>query len=349
MSQSTKKAWGTGKTEYFHQLNPSLILKYIDQLGYSTTGRCLALNSLENRVYEIEVENPDAKTVSENFVIAKFYRPGRWSREQIQEEHQFLKDLITIEIPAIAPLEIDGVTLFQTSDEDGGLYYCLFPKRGGRNPDELRKEDISRLGRLMGRMHAVGKNRKFEHRISLTPQVYGQDNLESLLNESAIPEHYRANYETLARQFIETITPSFEKINYQRVHGDCHWGNLLHTEAEGFFFIDFDDVVSGPVVQDFWLMIPGRDDYSKAQREEFIESYTMWADFSHRELALIEPLRGLRYLHFDHWIAKRWEDPSFPAAFPHFKEDRYWAERINDIREQISLCQNPYAYDPYEY
>lgn len=349
MTESTKKAWGSGKTEYFYQLNPSLILGYIDKLGYKTTGRCLALNSLENRVYEIEIENPNAKTVSENFVIAKFYRPGRWSKEQILEEHQFLSDLIAIEIPAIAPIQINGSTLFKTDDSDGPLYYCVFPKKGGRNPDELRKEDISRLGRLMGRMHSVGKNKQFNHRISLTPQIYGTDNLDSLLAENAIPEHYKNNYEVLARQFIELITSSFQGVQNQRVHGDCHWGNLLYTEKEGFFFIDFDDVVSGPVVQDFWLMIPGRDDHSKAQREEFIESYTMWADFSHRELKLIEPLRGLRYLHFDHWIAKRWEDPSFPTAFPHFRDDRYWAERINDLREQISLCQNPYAYDPYEY
>lgn len=332
------RVWGSGETEFFYQLDPATILDHIDKLGFKTTGRCLALNSLENRVYEIEIENDDAKTASERFVIAKFYRPGRWSREQILEEHQFLFDLQEAEIPVIAPLKFSGESLFETEPQK--LFYCLYPKRGGRNPDELKDSMARDLGRLLGRMHMVGRKRPFNHRVKLNPDTYGNQNLESLLAMNVIPESFKQGYEVLAKQFINQITPHFQNIPTQRVHGDCHWGNILYTETEGFFFIDFDDVVQGPVVQDLWLMIPGRDQEAQRLKEMFMESYALWSDFPRNQLKLIEALRGLRYLHFDHWIAKRWQDPSFPQAFPHFMSERYWGERINDLREQISLCES---------
>lgn len=340
------KVWGDGETEFFYQLDPAAILDHIDKLGYKTTGRCLALNSLENRVYEIEIENDDAKTASEKFVIAKFYRPGSWSKEQILEEHQFLFDLQEAEIPVIAPLKFDGVSLFETNPRK--LYYCLFPKRGGRGPDELTDSMARDLGRLLGRIHLIGRKRPFEHRVTLSPETYGEANLESLLAMNLIPENFKQSYESLAQQFINLIKPHFQNIALQRVHGDCHWGNVLYTEQDGFFFIDFDDVVKGPVVQDLWLMIPGRDQEAARLKELFLESYALWSDFPRSQLKLIEALRGLRYLHFDHWIAKRWQDPSFPNAFPHFNSERYWGERINDLREQIELCQRELtAYDYY--
>lgn len=342
MNSKKKALWGSGETEYFHQLDPVTLLDQIDCLGLRTTGRCLALNSLENRVYEVEIENDDAKTASERFVIAKFYRPGRWSREQIQEEHEFLFDLKEAEIPVIAPLKINGESLFQTEADKGSLLYCLFPKKGGRNPDELNDQMARDLGRLLGRVHLIGRKKKFQHRLSLTPEIYGQDNLESLLSMNIIPEQFKQSYETLAQQFIDLIKPHFKNLELQRVHGDCHWGNILHNEMEGFFFIDFDDVVNGPVVQDLWLIMPGRDQEAIRQRELFLESYSLWSDFPHSQLKLIEALRGLRYLHFDNWIAKRWSDPSFPNAFPLFETERYWGEKINDLREQISLCQSAF-------
>jgi len=348
MTQENEKkgidAWGSGKTQFFYQLDPVSILKYIDDLGLRTTGRCLPLNSLENRVYEIEIDNPKAKHVSENFVIAKFYRPGRWSKEQIKEEHQFLFDLVEAELPAIAPLTFDGESLFET--QDGELYYCVFPKRGGRNPDEFNEDQLRQLGRLLGRLHLIGQKRSGEHRVELNVTNYGVQNLQSVLEDKHIPDNYRESYETLVKQFIETINPLFKKIAIQRIHGDCHKGNVLYNEDHGFFFIDFDDFVRGPVVQDLWTLIPGRDDYAKKERDIFIEAYELWNDFPHQQLKLIEPLRGLRTIHFDAWIGKRWADPSFPAAFPHFTSDRYWAERLVDIREQISLCQQLNV-DPY--
>ncbi len=347
MTDDSNKVWGTGETEFFYQLSPDVILDHIDKLGLKTTGRCLALNSLENRVYEIEIENDAAKTASERFVIAKFYRPGRWSREQILEEHEFIFDLHDAEIPVIAPLKFDGESLFET--EGNKLFYCLFPKRGGRNPDELNDSMARNLGRLLGRIHLIGRKKPFKHRLALTPETYGSANLDSLLSMSVIPEAFKNGYESLASQFITLIKPHFENVPRQRVHGDCHWGNILYTETDGFFFIDFDDVVSAPVAQDLWLIIPGRDQEALRLRELFLESYALWSDFPRNQLKLIEALRGLRYLHFDHWIAKRWQDPSFPQAFPHFNTERYWGERINDLREQISLCESlNYTYYDYE-
>ena len=330
-------AWGAGKTQFFYQLDPVSILKYIDQLGLKTTGRCLPLNSLENRVYEIEIDNPKAKTISENFVIAKFYRPGRWSKDQIKDEHQFLFDLQDAELPAIAPLRFDGESIFET--DDGELFYCLFPKKGGRNPDEFNEDQLRQLGRLLGRLHLIGQKRKGQHRVELNIDNYGHQNLKSILEDNHLPENYKESYESLVKQFITTITPLFKNLAIQRIHGDCHKGNILYNENDGFFFIDFDDFVRGPVVQDLWTIIPGRDDYAQRDKDTFLEAYELWNEFPYQQLRLIEPLRGLRTIHFDAWIGKRWADPSFETAFPHFKSDRYWAERMIDLRELISMCQ----------
>lgn len=342
IKRDNNSLWGKGETEHFNQLDPITLLDQIDSLGLRTTGRCLALNSLENRVYEVEIENPNAKTQSDHFVIAKFYRPGRWSKEQIQEEHDYLFDLKEAEIPVIAPLKFEEKSLFQTEESKGGLFYCIYPKRGGRNPDELNDEMCRDLGRLLGRIHLLGQKRKFNHRLALTPQSYGHSNLESLLDMNFIPESFKKTYQQIASQFLNLITPHFKNIETQRIHGDCHWGNILHSETEGFFFIDFDDVVQGPVVQDLWLLMPGRDQEAKQRRSLFLESYSYWNDFPHSQLKLIEALRGLRYLHFDNWIAKRWNDPSFPNAFPLYETERYWGERINDLREQISFCEEAF-------
>lgn len=330
---SVKSAWGSGKTQYFSHLDPVTILEHVDLLGLSTTGRCLPLNSLENRVYEIEIDNPKAKTSQENFVIAKFYRPGRWSKAQIKEEHEFLFDLEEAEIPAISPLCFEGESLFETKNRE--LFYCLFPKKGGRNPDELKDSQLRQLGRLQGRLHLIGKKRQSKYRIELNIANYGKMNLQSVLEMNHIPPTYKESYQTLTQQFLEMITPLFQNIELQRIHGDCHRGNILSNERDEFFLIDFDDFVRGPVIQDIWTIITGRDHHAQRERELFLEGYEMWNDFPHEQLKLIEPLRGLRTLHFDAWIGKRWGDPAFAQTFPLFATDRYWSERIIDLREQI--------------
>jgi len=305
--------WGSGETEFFYQLTPDLVLDYIDKIGFKTTGRCLPLNSMENR------------------------GPGRRSREQILEEHEFLFDLQNIDIPVIAPLTFDNESLFEMSEQK--LYYCVFPKRGGRNPDELSKEQVEQVGRLMGRLHYAGARKSADHRIQLNPITYGENNLSYFLTTDMIPAQFKDAYQKLGKQFIDLIEPKFQHTKMQRIHGDCHWGNLLYSEQDGFFFIDFDDMVMGPVVQDLWLLLPGRDQEAIDKRNLFIEGYEQWNDFPMDQMQLIEPLRGLRYLHFDAWIARRYADPAFQVAFPYFTEERYWAERLQDLREQIELSQ----------
>lgn len=336
--------WGNKETEYFYKLTPEAIMDAVELYGLKPTGRTLPLNSMENRVYEIEIENDDAKTVSENFVVSKFYRPGRWSMEQIKDEHIFLKDLIASEIPAIAPIEHNGETVFK--HDESGLFFCLFPKKGGRHKDELKDEEVEILGRTLARLHTVGRQKKSEHRVELTPQTYGLGNLQMIEEANVLPSHLRETYPALVKQIVEMITPHFKDKPLQRIHGDCHWGNVLWDE-EIPFFVDFDDMVRGFPVQDIWLLIPGRDQEAIQKRNLLLSAYEEIADFDYSSLKLIEPLRTLRYIHFSAWITKRWEDPSFKAAFPHFADGSYWDVQAADLQEQIRLIDQ--AFTPQSY
>lgn len=312
------------------------------------TGRTLPLNSMENRVYEIEIENESAKTPSESFVISKFYRPGRWSKEQISDEHEFLKDLINAEIPAIAPIEFKGETVFKHTDS--GLLYCLFPKKGGRHKDELNDEEVEILGRTMARLHSVGKSKESKYRVELTPQTYGLGNLQMIEEADVLPLHLKKSYPALVKKIVDLITPHFQGRPMQRIHGDCHWGNVLwdvSTETPKPFFVDFDDMVKGLPVQDIWLLIPGRDQEAIQRRNLLLSAYEEIADFDHSSIKLIEPLRTLRYIHFSAWITKRWEDPSFKAAFPQFGTDSYWEIQYGDLQEQLMHINN--AFNPSYY
>ena len=341
-----KKVWGDGKTEFFYQLTPELVLDSIEELGFKTTGRCLPLNSMENRVYEIEIHlDTPATSASDNFKVAKFYRPGRWSKEQILEEHEYLNDLKNAEIPVIAPLKFNGETLFET--KEGNLFFCLYDKKGGRNLDEADTEQIRWLGRLLGRMHSIGAGKASHHRINLNVQTYGHENLEFLLSNNLIPDLYKQGYESMCQQIFSLSEPLFKNIPAHRIHGDCHWGNLIWDEEKGPFFVDFDDMVNAPAVQDLWLILPGRDEDTKQKQEVFIESYNYWHDFPRSSLNLIEPLRTLRYIHFSAWIGKRWEDPAFKAAFPYYGSEEYWTSQINDLREQLMLIQQIPQYPDY--
>ena len=334
-------AWGTEQTKFFYELTPDRILEAVEQIGFQCTGRVLQLNSMENRVYEVEIEpeDPDAvHTPSDTFKIVKFYRPSRWSKEQIAEEHQFLFDLTAVDIPVIAPIrDKNGDSIF--TDESTSMLYSISPKMGGRNPQELSDPQLEQIGRLMARMHTVGASKPFKHRIQITPAIYGIDNLEYLLKEDLISTHARNSFETLARQLISTCTPWFEGIQTQRIHGDAHLGNLLWND-NGPFWVDFDDNVTGPPVQDLWLMTPGRDPESIRQRDLIVQGYQQMRDFDRRTLRLIEPLRGLRMIHFVAWIARRWEDKAFKQAFPDFGSDRYWADQLEGLRDIISVIQN---------
>jgi Ser/Thr protein kinase RdoA (MazF antagonist) len=334
-------AWGDEKTRFFFELTPDRVLDAVEASGLHCTGRCMALNSFENRVYDVELDAgsdvesgaPGTLSASTNRRVIKFYRPGRWSREQILEEHQFLQDLRDAEVPAIAPLRFpDGATLHATPT---GMWYAIFPKVGGRAPDEFTDEQLLRIGRLLARVHGVGASRPAPHRIQISPATYGAANLEYLLTKW-VPLDFRARYEAVVQKILSITTPWFEGAPVQRVHGDCHPGNLL-SNNDGYFFLDFDDMVQGPPVQDVWLLVPGRDTESRAQREVLLEGYAEMRAFDRTTLKLIEPLRALRFIHYTAWIARRWEDPAFPLAFPEFNSHPYWHDETCDLEEQLRI------------
>jgi Ser/Thr protein kinase RdoA (MazF antagonist) len=335
-----KAAWGEDQTRYFFELTPDRVLDAVESSGLVCSGRCQSLNSFENRVYDVELEvdvesGSPARHPSENHRVVKFYRPGRWNEAQILEEHQFLADLVADEIPAIAPLSFpDGKTLHQM--KESGIWYTVFPKVGGRAPDELSDEQLMRIGRLSARIHNVGAKRQAEHRLKLDPNTYGLANLEFLLQGNWIPLEFQGKYEKLVREICRISEPLFAATPVQRVHGDCHLGNLLWNQS-GPFFLDFDDMIRAPVVQDLWLLLPGRDSEAIRQREVFLEAYCEMRAFDRAQLKLIEPLRALRFIHYTSWVARRWQDPAFPPAFPEFNTHQYWADETQDLQEQLRL------------
>lgn len=322
-------------TRFFHGLTPDRILEAVEASGFRCTGRCLALNSMENRVYDVEIEVEGAvKSPSERFRIAKFYRPGRWSREQIEAEHEFLRELVEDEISAVAPLALPGGgTLGELGDL--GIHYALFPRVGGRIRDEIDLEEARQLGRLLARMHTVGARRSASPRLSLHPDTYARANLEFLLQSATIPPVYRERYCALVDAMCARSTPWFEETAAQRIHGDCHLGNVLWGREETML-VDFDDMVEGPCVQDVWLMTPGRDEYARSRRDAILEGYEQIRDFDYRSLRLVEPLRFLRLVHFSAWIARRWEDAAFPRVFSEFGSERYWGEQIEALSECLA-------------
>lgn len=326
--------WGTSQTQFFYKLTPEALLDAIEKsLGRRSTGRIMTLNSMENRVYEVELEDSGNNDKCES-VIAKFYRPGRWFPEQIEEEHQFLADLIAEEIPAVAPFELsNGLTLDQLPDS--GILFSIFPKISGRSPDELDEDEALQVGRLIARMHNVGASRTAPNRIKLSIASYGEESLRYLKDHHCVPKELEDSYFTLASQMLVQGAPHIASLPTQRIHGDGHLGNLLRGR-NGLFWVDFDDMVTGPCIQDLWLLLPSRDAYGRKQLFTLVEGYRQMREFDMQSVRGIEILRSLRMLHFSAWIAKRWEDPAFPKAFPQFGTFAYWRNQLDDFREQIS-------------
>lgn len=324
------------ETKYFYELTPDVILESVEQFGFRCTGRVLALNSMENRVYEVEVEIEEELPPSarERFRVVKFYRPGRWTKAQILEEHQFLLELLEAEIPVIAPVRHDDQTLKRAGET--GILCAVFEKAAGRNPDELTDEQLLWVGRLLGRMHGVGASRPAQHRISLDVQTYGLANLEYLLDERHLPSDLEGRYERTVREICRLSEALLSGAPHQRLHGDCHFGNILWGSA-GPFFVDFDDMVVGPPVQDIWLLTPGRDEWARKQRLLLLEGYEQMCSFDYSTLKLIEPLRALRMINYSAWIARRWKDPAFPRTFPSFGSRQYWQEQYECLEEQREI------------
>lgn len=339
MANTKKKIMECDKEQAtsFFSLTPEKILEAVESFGIRCTGRCLPLNSMENRVYEVEREliETTIKKPSDRFVVAKFYRPGRWSRATIQAEHQFLRELDEAESPVICPLpDKDGETVHLV--DSLGIYVALFPKQGGRLDDELSDQKLIRLGRLIARLHAVGARAPAPERMSLSPVTFGTDNLNFLLESGLIPEPLRDAYAGSVRQIVAMSEPLFSGVKTQRLHGDLHVGNILWAD-DNPWFVDFDDMVIGPAVQDIWLLVPGRDEESKRRLEKLLEGYLEFREFDRQTLRLIEPLRALRMIHFAAWIARRWEDPSFKRVFVNFGSDQYWREQMGDLFEVVEI------------
>lgn len=310
----------------FATLSPDLVLDAVESLGYLSDARVLALNSYENRVYQVGIEG-------ETPLIAKFYRPGRWSEAAIREEHAFSLELAEHEIPVVAPLLRDGESLF----EHAGFRFALFPRRGGHAPEPGNLDQLYRLGQLLGRLHGVGASRPFQHRETMTVENFGHQSLACVLDSGFLPASLRPAYESVARDLLARLDALFASVRYTtiRLHGDCHPGNLLYRD-EAFHMVDLDDCRMGPAVQDLWMMLAGERQERLSQLSELMEGYQEFHDFDPRELALIEGLRSLRLLHYSAWLARRWDDPAFPMSFPWFANERYWGDQVLALREQLA-------------
>ena len=315
----------------YSALTPDCVLDALDSVGIRGDGRMLALGSYENRVYQVFRDD-------EPPVVAKFYRPARWTDAQILEEHAFVAELVESEIPAVAPIEIAERTLHDFAN----FRFAVFPRRGGRAPELEQPTTLAHLGRYIGRMHTVGGRRKFVHRPALTVESFGDESREFLLERGFIPEDLRPAWTSVVDQALLGVRRAYEPYRAAtiRLHGDCHGGNVLWTD-DGPHFVDFDDARSGPAVQDLWMLLSGERAAMEAQLAIVLEGYETLRDFDRRELALIEPLRTLRLVHYSAWLARRWQDPAFPAAFPWFNTQRYWQDRILELREQIALMEEP--------
>ncbi|MCH7854006.1 MAG: serine/threonine protein kinase [Proteobacteria bacterium] len=326
---------GDTSTHAYAALRPDDILAALEALGFRCDGRFLALNSYENRVYQVGIED-DAS------VVAKFYRPGRWSDAAILEEHQFTEELAAIDIPVVPPLRMGGKTLHRY----GPFRLSVSPCRGGRAPDLDNSESQQQVGRLIGRMHLHGETADFQHRPDIDLEGFGYQSQEFLLEHDFIPPELEEVYSGITEHLFDGIEASFERaggIRQIRLHGDFHPGNVLVNELQ-FHIVDFDDARTGPAIQDLWMFLSGDRHEQAPQLENLLEGYQEFRQFDARELHLIEALRTLRIMHYAAWIARRWDDPAFKVAFPWFDSPRYWDEHILTLREQAALMEEEPLY-----
>jgi Ser/Thr protein kinase RdoA (MazF antagonist) len=306
-------------------LTPEVVLDACEAAGSRPDGRLLPLNSYENRVYQVWLEDGSAR-------VLKFYRPGRWSAGQIEEEHAFARELAEREVPVVAP---------EHTSAHAGFLFAVYPRRGGRTPNLDDPKALEWIGRFIGRIHAVGAVRPFELRPSLDVKTFGDEPRAYLLENNFVPADLLAAWKAVTEQALAGVQRCFQNAGQTRsirLHGDCHPGNILWTE-DGPHFVDLDDARMGPAMQDLWMLLSGERAAMSIQLKEVLAGYEQFAAFDRRELNLLEALRTLRLIHYSAWIARRWEDPAFPAAFPWFNTQRYWQDRILELREQIALME----------
>lgn len=318
-------------TDLFLGLTPDVVFDAIEATGLRCGNLCFALNSFENRVFEIELAD-EARTRR----VAKFYRPNRWTEAQVREEHAYLRALATAEVPVCDVVTLpDGDTVGRA----GHILFCLFERQGGRAPEEIDDAQAERLGALAGRMHNVGAVLDVRHRLTLTADRL-DDSLDWLLQRGLVPQRLRRRYETAARTLSRAARERFRDVPLRPIHGDLHAGNLILREGV-LHVLDFDDMVVGPAVQDLWLLLPGRDVETVRLRERFLTGYERFRAFDHRTLDLIEPLRGIRTVDYSAWLARRWHDPIFPATWPQFGTDDWWTGATDDLEDAVEHLNAP--------
>ncbi len=316
----------------YQQLTPDLVLDAVETCGVRCDGRQYALNSYENRVYQVWLDDGSMRVV-------KFYRPQRWSDAAILEEHAYSQELVDREIPVVAPLAINGKTLH----EHGGFRFALFSKQGGRAPELDRPEVLQWLGRFMGRIHAVGAIKPFRQRPRIDVASFGEAPSKFVIDNGFVPADLKPAYLAIVRDALERVRACYAeagKVKDIRLHGDCHAGNVLWTDG-GPHFVDFDDCRSGPAVQDLWMLLSGDREAMALQLADVLRGYREFQKFDMRELRLIEALRTLRMIHYAGWLAVRWDDPAFPVSFPWFNTQRYWQDQILALREQCAAMDEP--------
>ncbi len=328
----------------YADLTPDRVLDALESVGQLGDGRLLALNSYENRVYQVYLEDGQ-------IVVAKFYRPARWTDAAIEEEHRFTLELAAREIPVVAPLVLHERTLH----EFGGFRFAVYPRRGGRVPELDDPQVLEWVGRFIGRIHAVGRVHPFAHRPALDIATFGEEPSDYLLSAGWIPADLVDAYSSAVNMALDGVRRCFERagaVATLRLHGDCHAGNILWTEPRvvsgsqtpvegGPHFVDFDDCRTGPAVQDLWMLLSGERPDMARQLADVLAGYEDFCELDPRELHLVEALRTLRLIHYSAWLARRWVDPAFPAAFPWFNTQRYWQDRILELREQIPAMEEP--------
>ncbi len=314
----------------YNNLTPDVVLTALESLGFEINGQFLALNSYENRVYQIGIEDGPP-------VVVKFYRPNRWSNEAILEEHEFCYQLADYDIPVALPLEINQKTLHEYE----GFRLAVYERKSGHAPEVDQLSELKLLGRLLGRLHSVGSTQRFQHRHKLTSQRFGHNAKKSVLNSGFLPSYLQESYSTITESllaFIDGQLDGFMTPTYRRIHGDFHMGNVLANKSV-FWIVDLDDCCSGPAIQDIWMLLSGDKHEKEAQLASIISGYNEFFDFDASELVLIESLRTLRIMNYSAWLANRWDDPAFPQNFPWFDTPRYWEEHLNTLQEQLFLLQ----------
>lgn len=322
--------------DYAH-LDPGTVLDALDRVGLRGDGRLLQLNSYENRVFLVHLEEGEP-------VVVKFYRPGRWSEAQLLEEHRFALDLALAEVPAVPPRVLtQGSGEPPTLGEWQGLRFSVSPKRGGRAPELEDPEVLESLGRFLAQIHRVGRERAFQHRPRWAGREPGDAARALVLASHQLPDALAPKWLSVVDRCLDAVQAAFDSLptlRLQRLHGDCHPGNLLCVPGGATHFVDLDDAVTGPAVQDLWMLLSGDAAQARWQLACLLDGYEQVLDFDRRELRLIEPLRTLRMIHHSGWIAKRWDDPAFPIAFPWFGTPNYWMDQTALLAEQLEAMQD---------